>query len=463
MAGAVCRGSRRDAMRCTAMTVRSRASRQGGMNTLRCPWLCAAILLRSTVPAQDSPPPPGGFAITVVPDQPVTWSDGYRSLIDVYEPAVAPPATGWPGVLALHGGGGHRRIPRNRSDRDLPRGARLRRLRVRHPRRRADAGAEPGLADAAHRGAPVARRSRDPRHRAGPGARLGRRRAARDHRHVARRQPVAEGRGVLRPPLPLTGYVAVHPTIRAAAPAIASVDSVGANVPGGLLVGDEPVEGRPSGDPVVQMPDVEDYAGILAWAQGSRTRRRCRTCRHRRCRCSSCSRGRTGSTSRTRRRRRSRRCRSRAGCCSAPAVTRCRTTRTRSWSRTSCAAAGSTATSRASRTASSRARTPSWRSSRMRRRTATRTPSGSTATPARAAGRRRRQLPGLPRRARRERRRAHGDALRAAARGVARRLRVHVRRGHAVGGGLRRSVRPGGAGRRAVRGGAALSCAAPPP
>ncbi|MCK5942355.1 MAG: hypothetical protein KAI24_10330, partial [Planctomycetes bacterium] len=61
------------------------------------------------VVAQDPTPPPGGFAVTVSTHA-VTWSDGYLSRMDLYVPNAAAPTTGWPGVLAVHGGDGQRSI-----------------------------------------------------------------------------------------------------------------------------------------------------------------------------------------------------------------------------------------------------------------------------------------------------------------------------------------------------------------
>src|SRR5262245_26053666 len=71
----------------------------------------ACSCIASALAAQDPPPPPGGFGVVVTSNLAVTWADGYLSRMDVYEPAFAVPATGWPGVLVVHGGGGSKTVP----------------------------------------------------------------------------------------------------------------------------------------------------------------------------------------------------------------------------------------------------------------------------------------------------------------------------------------------------------------
>lgn len=68
-----------------------------------------AAFLTSTVLAQDPPAPPGGFKVLQVADLPITYSDGYRTALDIRYPAAPPPATGWPVALIVHGGGGSRK------------------------------------------------------------------------------------------------------------------------------------------------------------------------------------------------------------------------------------------------------------------------------------------------------------------------------------------------------------------
>jgi hypothetical protein len=67
------------------------------------------LLLTAAVATQDPPAPPGGFPLIEDLDRLTTWSDGYRTRTDVRYPAAAPPATGWPAVLLLHGNGGSRK------------------------------------------------------------------------------------------------------------------------------------------------------------------------------------------------------------------------------------------------------------------------------------------------------------------------------------------------------------------
>lgn len=75
--------------------------------------LAVACLVLAPLAAQDPPVPPGGFAPRTLRDQPIVWSDGYLSMMDLYYPDFAPPASGWPCVLVVHGGGGERAIPEN--------------------------------------------------------------------------------------------------------------------------------------------------------------------------------------------------------------------------------------------------------------------------------------------------------------------------------------------------------------
>ena len=63
----------------------------------------ALLALAAQAVSQDPPAPPGGFEIVSVKDKPVTWSDGYKSCMDLYFPKRAAPTTGWPVVAVIHG------------------------------------------------------------------------------------------------------------------------------------------------------------------------------------------------------------------------------------------------------------------------------------------------------------------------------------------------------------------------
>jgi hypothetical protein len=68
----------------------------------------AALVLSAVAQTQDPIPPPGGFPIKYIKDNPITYSDGYRTMLDIRYPDVAAPTTGWPGAMVVHGGGGTR-------------------------------------------------------------------------------------------------------------------------------------------------------------------------------------------------------------------------------------------------------------------------------------------------------------------------------------------------------------------
>lgn len=72
------------------------------------PATLALLSFIATAPAQDPTPPPGGFPITLLANNPITYSDGYRTMLDIRYPDVAAPNRGWPGAMIVHGGGGSR-------------------------------------------------------------------------------------------------------------------------------------------------------------------------------------------------------------------------------------------------------------------------------------------------------------------------------------------------------------------
>jgi predicted acyl esterase len=71
----------------------------------------ACALLAAPTRAQDPVPPAGGFPVLEQLNQLVTYSDGYQTRFDLRMPdpgQVAPPATGWPMLLMVHGFTGSR-------------------------------------------------------------------------------------------------------------------------------------------------------------------------------------------------------------------------------------------------------------------------------------------------------------------------------------------------------------------
>ena len=69
------------------------------------------FLITASLSGQDPKTPPGGFAITKLADQPILYSDGYKTLLDIRYPSGVLPKTGWPVLMVVHGGSGHRNRP----------------------------------------------------------------------------------------------------------------------------------------------------------------------------------------------------------------------------------------------------------------------------------------------------------------------------------------------------------------
>ena len=80
------------------------------MRAIHC--LALALSLTAAASAQCPKPqiPPQGLATTVLRDQPLTYSDGYRILYHLTYPQGTPPACGWPLVVFVHGYGGQRSV-----------------------------------------------------------------------------------------------------------------------------------------------------------------------------------------------------------------------------------------------------------------------------------------------------------------------------------------------------------------
>lgn len=204
-------------------------------------------------------------------DQLVTWSDSYRTHMDLYRPAVAPPASGWPGVLAVHGGAENRKtalirtLARYLAGRgyvvyayDVSGDGDTVALNPNWPTPRGedrvllDAAESHGIAQGLLTG------YIDPARLAVTGNSQGGKHAL-DAAAWSGRQ------------LPIAGFVTRYPVVAAVAPEICSLDAMGVSLPGGVLVADELMNGRATTDPLVQLLDVEDYAGIVAWAQAQLT------------------------------------------------------------------------------------------------------------------------------------------------------------------------------------------------
>lgn len=227
--------------------------------------LCAALV------AQDPPPPPGGFAVVERLDQLVTWSDGFRTRMDLYRPGIAAPVTGWPGVLAVHGGAENRKtaLIRGLSRYLASRGYVVYAYDVSgdgdtialNPGWPTPRGEDRVLLDSAESHG-LARAILPATIDAGRLAVTGNSQGGKHSLEAA----AWSGRA-----LPLAGFVATYPLVRAIAPEIAPLDPMSTSLPGGVLIADELVNGRPATDPIVQLLQVEDYAGIVAWGSGQQT------------------------------------------------------------------------------------------------------------------------------------------------------------------------------------------------
>ncbi|MFQ5504470.1 MAG: alpha/beta fold hydrolase [Planctomycetota bacterium] len=56
------------------------------------------------------PVPSGGLATAAVVDQPLSYSDGYKTFVNLTYPTATPPSCGWPLVVFVHGYGGRRTV-----------------------------------------------------------------------------------------------------------------------------------------------------------------------------------------------------------------------------------------------------------------------------------------------------------------------------------------------------------------
>ncbi len=212
--------------------------------------LAAALTLTLTTPllAQDPPPPPGGFPVTTLLSQTLTFSDGATSLVDIYYPSAPAPLSGWPGVMALHGSGGNRQIPDvQRAGNHL---AAAGFTVYAYDRRSFSAGvpAERVLLDDAETHVlvqSIVPGLIDPQRLAMTGFSGG-------------GKASLMGAAWSGKPLPLTGLVTHYPTLLAVAPEIASIDAREISMPSPVLAGDHMSN---FADPAVQAAlQAEDYA-----------------------------------------------------------------------------------------------------------------------------------------------------------------------------------------------------------
>lgn len=237
--------------------------------------LLSLASLLAPLAGQDPPPPPGGFGVVPSPDHDVTWSDGFRTKMDLYGPNAAPPATGWPAVMVIHGGGGHRKLPEVvsacmglasagyltfaydvRGDGDTP----VWNPGFPHPitneRKLIDAAESFGLA----RGfAPAGVFDL---------ARLGATGFSQGGSH-ATEAAAWSGRALPADPSGAVPYVTHYPVVLAVCPENNNLDAVQKSMPGGVLANDEFIDDMPPTDPLLLRLNAGDYAGAFAGLSGS--------------------------------------------------------------------------------------------------------------------------------------------------------------------------------------------------
>lgn len=210
-------------------------------------WLLGSAVLT----AQDPPAPAGGFSATRTTFT-IAFSDLGTTDLDIYLPTVAPGPNGWPGVHVMHGGGGHRRIPAV-----------------------TEIGwylAAAGYAVYAYDGRPIVDQERDfldsvevhgLAQAAVPGLIDPARLCVTGLSGGGRKSyGAAAWSGKPLPPSLTTSLVSTHPVVLAIAPEIAALDATEFNVPGGVMVADSAVVGKPSTDPWITAIAAGDFATL---------------------------------------------------------------------------------------------------------------------------------------------------------------------------------------------------------
>ena len=226
--------------------------------------IASIAALAASLLTQDPPVPPGGFSVVDHLDQTVVWSDGYVTLMDVFEPSFPAPVGGWPAVLVFHGSGGTRKASDVQAAAQYLAGAGYvtyaydgrfaGNWAVRNPGWTTPRTQERDLADAAeaHGAAQTLR----------PGKIDGTRIALTGFSGGGKKSFAGAAWSGLA--LPVPAAVSHYPTISAIAPEIAPLDSAETAAPGGTLASDHKIADLSPTHPNVQALLAGDYAAFTA-------------------------------------------------------------------------------------------------------------------------------------------------------------------------------------------------------
>ncbi|MFN0206518.1 MAG: CocE/NonD family hydrolase C-terminal non-catalytic domain-containing protein [Planctomycetota bacterium] len=233
----------------------------------------AAVLciVQSRAYSQDPPAPAGGFGFVVTSNLPVVWADGYNTLMDIYEPDSSAPATGWPGVLIVHGGGGSKNVLSVTSKAKFlaSYGYVCYAYDVRGD----------GSTTALNPGWPPFHPPEEILHDSAeshtiaqglaPGkidpTRLGVSGFSQGGQHSI--EAAAWSGKII--PCPIAGCtITTYPTVLAVAPEGQSLNWIEKNMPGGVIVNGETIDDMGPTNPFLLLLNANDYVGALAWLQG---------------------------------------------------------------------------------------------------------------------------------------------------------------------------------------------------